>query len=300
MKRSWKWMAAVGCCALGAGILLCAVGSMLGAKTITIRDGEVVLGDQLSGFTMSVGIGGADEDSLKLEGDAGLPQDLSVDSLELSPTVGTLTVKAGEEWKLTYNLRNPEYLTWKQNGSTLEVRYEQPGWMGQKIQGGQIELTVPQELLLQNLKVDVGVGDTTIRSLHVQQADLVGGVGDMTAEELTVDGNFSVESGVGNTELEGAFNGEVEIHTGVGDVEIAGNFSRGLSLEAGVGNTEVEVRGAKQDDFDYDIDAGMGDVSVEGISMGNWTGGEYVTDNQKGRQITIDGGIGTVEVSFTD
>lgn len=86
----------------------------------------------------------------------------------------------------------------------------------------------------------------------------------------------------------------------MGDVDISGSFGGEVELNCGMGSVNLEVQGASREDFDYDLDVGMGSLSVEGMEVDGFLGGEYKTSDGKDRSITVDGGMGDVKISFAE
>ena len=86
----------------------------------------------------------------------------------------------------------------------------------------------------------------------------------------------------------------------MGDVDISGGFGGEVELNCGMGSVNLEVQGASREDFDYDLDVGMGSLSVEGVEASGFLGGEYKTSDGKDRSITVDGGMGDVKISFAE
>lgn len=86
----------------------------------------------------------------------------------------------------------------------------------------------------------------------------------------------------------------------MGDVDISGSFGGEVELNCGMGSVNLEVRARRREDFDYDLDVGMGSLSVEGMEVDGFLGGEYKTSDGKDRSITVDGGMGNVKISFAE
>ena len=244
-----------------AGFLLWAVGAALGAKTLYLQNGELTVGDQpMGGFSIGSDVSVA---ASSKEGVAGLPQQMQVSRLKLLPDVGDLTVQPGDGWDLSYDLRYPERLHWSVEDGTLTVEYDYPeGEYSNVSIEDTITLTFPKGLELEQMEVESGMGSVEVQGITA-------------AQRLYVD-------------------------AGMGDVDISGSFGGEVELNCGMGSVNLEVQGASREDFDYDLDVGMGSLSVEGVEASGFLGGEYKTSDGKDRSITVDGGMGDVKISFAE
>ena len=262
-----------------AGFLLWGIGSALGAKTLYLHNGEISVGDQpMGGFS----IGSDNTASASENGAAELPQQMQVSSLKLLPDVGDLTVQPGDSWSLSYDLRYPERLRWSVDGDTLTVEYDYPkGDYNNVSIDDSITLTFPRGLELEWMEVESGMGSIEVQDLTAQQIEVSGGMGNFDATNLNASRRLYIDAGMGDVDVSGSFGGEVELNCGMGSVSL-------------------EVLGASREDFDYDLDVGMGSLSIEGIETDGFLGGEYKTNDGKERSITVDGGMGDVKISFAE
>lgn len=262
-----------------AGFLLWGIGAALGAKTLYLHNGELTVGGQpMGGFSIGSDNAGSDSEN----GAAELPQQMQVSSLKLLPDVGDLTVQPGDGWSLSYDLRYPERLRWEVDGDTLTVEYDYPrGEYSNVSIDDSITLTFPRGLELERMEVESGLGSIEVQDVTAQQIEVSGGMGDFDATNLNASQRLYVDAGMGDVDISGSFGGEVELNCGMGSVNL-------------------EVQGASREDFDYDLDVGMGSLSVEGMEVDGFLGGEYKTSDGKDRSITVDGGMGDVKISFAE
>lgn len=263
-----------------AGFLLWGIGAALGAKTLYLHNGELTVGGQpMGGFSIGSDVSVA---ASSKEGAAGLPQQMQVSRLKLLPDVGDMTVQPGDGWDLSYDLRYPERLHWSVEDGTLTVEYDYPeGEYSNVSIEDTITLTFPKGLELEQMEVESGMGSVEVRGITAQQMELSGGMGDFDATGINAAQRLYVDAGMGDVDISGSFGGEVELNCGMGSVNL-------------------EVQGASREDFDYDLDVGMGSLSVEGVEASGFLGGEYKTSDGKDRSITVDGGMGDVKISFAE
>ena len=233
----------------------------------------------MGGFCIGSDVSVADSSK---EGDDGLPQQMQVSRLKLLPDVGDLTVQPGDGWDLSYDLRYPERLHWSVEDGTLTVEYDYPeGEYSNVSIEDTITLTFPKGLELEQMEVESGLGSIEVQDVTAQQIEVSGGMGDFDATGINAAQRLYVDAGMGDVDISGSFGGEVELNCGMGSVNL-------------------EVQGASREDFDYDLDVGMDSLSVEGMEVDGFLGGEYKTSDGKDRSITVDGGMGDVKISFAE
>ena len=165
---------------------------------------------------------------------------------------------------------------------TLTVEYDYPeGEYSNVSIEDTITLTFPKGLELERMEVESGLGSIEVQDVTAQQIEISGGLGDFDATNLNASQRLYIDAGMGDVDVSGSFGGEVELNCGMGSVNL-------------------EVQGASREDFDYDLDVGMGSLSVEGVEASGFLGGEYKTSDGKDRSITVDGGMGDVKISFAE
>lgn len=114
----------------------------------------------------------------------------------------------------------------------------------------------------------------------------------------TVFEEVEIDVGVGELDAAGLYCRELSIDCGVGSVSVRGRVEDECSIDCGVGEVSLNLENA-QEDFDYQITCGIGDVvlgenSYSGISK------RREIDNGTGRDMEIDCGMGSVMLTFSD
>lgn len=190
-----------------------------------------------------------------------------VDTLELDVVAADCAIipTESEEWHVSgYGL--PASFFCRQDGNTLEIGSKKgfglsilesifPVW-----QDAKLEIKIPAHQIVEKIKIDSGVGNL----------------------EMT-DGMIRCE--------------EMEIDSGVGDSTIRADITDRLEIDGGVGNLDITLIG-EEEDFDYDIDGGVGTVQI-GQDMYYEMGSDTKLDNDAEKEIRIDSGVGDVTVRFT-
>ena len=153
-----------------------------------------------------------------------------------------------------------------QRGGTLTLECATTYWgiwpfWGMNNKSARLTIRMPQEQIVERMKLDVGVGD------------------------------FSTQDGILRCE-------ELEIDCGVGDCDVQADIRKRLELDGGVGDVTLELVGTEKD-FDYDVDNGVGDVTIGALNVSMFDD-ERKIDNGADKEIRIDCGVGDVDVRFCE
>lgn len=280
MKGSTKLLI-VAAALLVAGILLSAIGYGLGAMTLTWgEDGLTIDPTQRAG----IGLAALDLQEDILTSGAKTEIDIQLDGavreLEVEGSVGSIEVQPGEDWSLEgYDLTAPQRLQYQFSDGKLTVSYDLSKIKtdGRNRQD-RILLTYPQSLQLDEFILDGGVGEARIQKISSKEMELVAGVGSVEANEVQVSEKLEVYGGVGAVQVSGSFGGEIELSGGVGEISLT-------------------VQGAQEDEFDCHIDSGVGQIRFGGKNVG-LLDEEYTVEQGREKSISVDGGVGDIEVYF--
>lgn len=123
------------------------------------------------------------------------------------------------------------------------------------------------------------------------------GAGSLVADAMS-GGKIEMNVGMGHTDIDNVTVKNIEVSVGMGQVEIEGNVTGDATIDCGMGQVNMELKG-NGDDFDYELDCGVGSLTVDGVC--NITGvGDRSVDNDSSKEIEISVGMGSVEVKFSE
>lgn len=123
------------------------------------------------------------------------------------------------------------------------------------------------------------------------------GAGSINADELLAE-NAVIDVGMGNVEISDMSVGTLEASVGMGNIEMQGSINEDAVVDCGMGQITMDIFGSCKD-FNYELDCGMGSLSVEGVY--NIAGiGEQSVENNATKDIEISCGMGNVEVVFSE
>ena len=267
MKKGWKrfWVfcgvtAAVGC--------VCAVtGKAMGAT-------GVLVDNYMPQFFWKSGSTSVDSDQVELFSNV---KNLKVDTEGLF--VNIVPCEENNVRVETYNVNSRLKLQIKEEQGELKVETTAEHY--------------PWKLLNQEV-----AGEVTIQVpyyLEFGEADLQVGYGELDVEEIKAkDLNLEVGAGAGNIN---SFTADTaEFMVGAGSLTAVGEAGKKVDIECGVRELNYTAEGTKED-FNYFIECGIGELNLENESYSGVAVNKNI-DNNAGKDMKIQCGIGSVNVSF--
>lgn len=196
----------------------------------------------------------------------------------------TITLYGGTEWKVSGSGLTSQFRC-RQDGDTLRINGGRHFWnlfgAGSE-KAGKLEVLIPEDQVLEEARISIGIG-------RFQAAD----------EE-----NFLRCR-------------ELELDCGVGGTVVFADVQEKADVDCGVGSVRLTLAGSRED-FDCDIDDGIGSVTVSeqhsqaphGSQEEEHHGEEHQEEENReeghhegrgaGKKLEIDGGVGPVEIVFSD
>lgn len=163
------------------------------------------------------------------------------------------------------------------DGDTLKLRSNMKIRRTNGVSIGTIYLRVPQNIMLREVLLDVGIGTLNVESI--------------TAEEI------SVEVGAGTAEIHNFQAQRADISCGTGEISVTGNVDSELDIENDIGSIRCNITGHKED-FNYDVGGAVGSVWIDGREYS----GIGFSEHKEGtghKQMDIECGLGEIVVNFT-
>lgn len=170
----------------------------------------------------------------------------------------------GSEWKV-----EGEHLTsrfdCKLDDGELRVECGRPllSFIRTKSNTAKLKLYVPRDQVLEEIDIDTGVGTIA----------------------MTGDGDF--------LKCE-----ELKLECGVGKTSLRADIREKGKLEGGVGEVSLTLAG-KEEDFNYKVEYGVGDIAIDGEKHSG-LGGDYEVDNDAAKDLKVECGVGSVELLFEE
>lgn len=235
-----------------------------------------------------------------------------VRNLDIDFAYGTLVIEPSDSGQIEVEVAyRPVWkglnrsITPELKGDTLTIKDSLAGerkWM-RWLQGQTAFLTlrIPAGITFQEVKLDVGAANVEWnREMVCEKLNLVIGAGRMitgSEEPVLIQAQrMNVEVGAGYLGITNLKAEELNAKCGVGQMALFGVAADKTILDCGVGQITISMTG-RETDYNYEVDTGIGGVSVGGTFYGG-LGTHQKVDRGGRNSIIVDCGVGEVDVSF--
>ena len=202
-------------------------------------------------------------------------EDCLASDLEIVVGAGDLKVKYHDNENVTMEVSDEDKMQCYVEGDTLKIK---GGLITGTGSSSTMIVYLPENKNFNNVAIDVGAGNIEIDKLTGSDTDINVAMGQVVISEMETD-SLNIEVGMGNAEVKGNINYEAIVDCGMGQVVM-----------------ELEGEGK---DFNYNLDCGLGSLSVEGVYHIAGIGDSYV-NNDASMEMDLSVGMGTVTVSFEE
>lgn len=157
-----------------------------------------------------------------------------------------------------------------------------------------ITITVPEDFVAEDMMIDIGAGSMDADSIRAIKGNFTVEAGRLSVDQIAVSEESVFNVGAGEMVLEDADLKDITLDAGVGSVVVDGTLTGDNDITCGVGRIKLTLEG-EEDDYSYDISAGIGDVDINGSS---YHSKEKRIDNGSDNNLKLDCGIGNITVDF--
>ncbi|MDR0851300.1 MAG: DUF4097 domain-containing protein [Clostridiales Family XIII bacterium] len=333
MSKAMKIMLSIGAAVLIVGLALGTAGFFLGGmNSVTVsRDGIHVVGSHEAQELIKVDETYAAFDAISI----------NVDLLD------EVIIKSGD----TYAVRGQNYedrggLNAVVNNGILEITTPLVNGFGfgrnwtwninfgfdvNRAERCYIEITIPEDAVLESLYVDVDVSDVSfidvkcddltadvdlgnlsLRNIVAEKALLIDNCGDMTLTGFN-SGTLELKSDLGNVKIDGVLKGRNVIDSSSGNVTLMGIQVENLDLDVDLGDIKIDgilegdctidsssgnvalTLNQRESDLSYEVDLSLGEVRINGRTVG---GSMHNTIVGAKNTLRIDSDLGNVSLDF--
>lgn len=212
----------------------------------------------------------------------------NVENIEIDVRASSIFITTGEDFTVKgYDVS--DHIQVNQKGTILKIEEDSFGWF--QFYDGQIEITIPEDTILENFDISAGAGKIKIEGISSSKADFQQGAGLFCIENSTFQ-DIHMEGGAGKIEVKNSQFHDLELEAGVGEVQFNGLLTGNNEISCGVGRVSLMIEGS-QEDYRLQLEKGLGSIHVDGESISS--------DTVLGRgsnTIAIEGGVGSIEVNF--
>lgn len=279
MRKGWKIFWIIFLIVLGIGIFFCILGGLLGAsseevsaalgRSVVIRNGEVNIAD--NDWEYEYGEKATDPDTREAYQE--------VEELDVEVCGVLLQVMESEDQDIhveTKGLASGFKYRCKQEGSTLKI-------------------STTDNVHVLNALGDNAVIWVYLPKQHLKEVDISNKAGAVYVDSVSA-GSLTIDVGAGEGVVNDFSSQEAEFICGAGELTASGDASNKIEVDCGVGEINLTILG-KEEDYDYEVDCGVGEVVIGDQSFAG-IGSDHHESHHGSRELIIECGVGSVEVSF--
>lgn len=163
----------------------------------------------------------------------------------------------------------------------------------------QIILHLPKDMTFSDVVIDAGVSEADLNDLQTERFNLNCGVGTVNINGLTVKTSCRLNAGVGTLTLKNIDITNMTVKSGIGKVDVEGKIFGMNLIEGGIGTVSFSIDGSEED-YGFDISAGIGEVLINNRSHSSFFAQHKEKLTNTNNFITVKGGIGNVSLRFLE
>lgn len=156
---------------------------------------------------------------------------------------------------------------------------------------GVINITVKDNVILNELEIKHGAGSLDISSIAALNFELEQGAGRVVIDNVSFD-KTNIDGGVGEIIVTSSRLNNLDMDLGVGHASIEANILGKNEIDCGVGAVDINLLN-NIDDYTIRVDKGIGSVKIDGVS---YKDGSVIGTGAN--SLLINGGIGSIDVKF--
>lgn len=214
--------------------------------------------------------------------------DTDIKSLNFDIQASSLIIKKGNTVKIETNNKK---LDIKENNNVLVLK-EHKKFIFNKTES-KIIVYLPDSVY-DNVIIKLGAGKLDIDNLSAKDISLQVGAGKTTINKIKAFNSLNVDSGAGKFEiLDGNIN-NFDLDMGTGNVSINSIITGNSKFDCGIGNIGIKLLDTS-DNYELKISKGIGTITVDNNKIKDNT-----TIGHGNNKITIDGGIGEININYSE
>lgn len=301
MKKSTKTILLVGTISLAAGIVLSIIASVLGAGALLdeMADSGSLRGIQIPYFSLgNVTVNWSDWDDFEgiVLGNSNKGEDIivgdggNVTDMEISCGAAEVVLLESGDEKIHLVNNSNSRVKYGISGDTFTVKCK-----GKTNSTGEIEIYLPQDILLEELNIEIGAGVLKSDSA-IKTEDMVidVGAGQVVMSKITADAaEFSI--GAGQLTVKNSNVGKMTSEIGMGEFLYDGIIQKSGDIEVAMGNAQLSLADEEEDyRCDVSIAAGNVDVGDRSFSAGAYDG----SFGEGEKELNLECAMGNITVTF--
>ncbi|MGN1378430.1 MAG: DUF4097 family beta strand repeat-containing protein [Dorea sp.] len=266
MKKGWKIFWIVCGVTAAVGLMCCIASLMMGVTTDMIEE------------RFPNGIGWIKEDDSASDS---VQRYSNIREIEGELFAGNIVVAVVDDSEITVETKGVSerlgFCSYEEDGTLyLKTKKNLKQWSNMNV--GTITVSIPRDMIFEEVSLDIGAGKMDLESICAN--------------------SFSIDAGAGEVNIQYFDARDAEINCGAGSVTACGRISEEMDMECGIGQISLTMDGC-EDDYNYDISCGVGEIVCGGRSYSGIGHDDYV-NNGAGKEMSLECGIGQINIAFRE
>lgn len=153
----------------------------------------------------------------------------------------------------------------------------------------EIVVYIPRDIKYDIVNINTGAGEVSVEGFNTKELIMNLGAGKTDIKNVISD-RGKISSGTGSVNISECSLNDSKFDLGIGEINISGNITGDTKINSGIGKVVLDLNGSR-DDYNFDVNKGIGDVSLNGHSLDD--GKLFGTGNNN---IKVNGGIGAIVI----
>lgn len=216
------------------------------------------------------------------------------DAIYVDADMMDLSIETGNNFYLQSEYTDSLKLEYEVKNKTLHIKEKTPQkawWGGMRNQQCRMTLTVPEGTAMKNMDIKVAMGNINAEGITSSDCDAMTNMGGCTFKKCSF-GKSDLCTNMGDITIKDTDLGEAEVDNDMGSIQIEGCTFLNLNADNAMGDTSINVR-QNLDNFQIELEAGMGEVSVNGQNEGT----KYRQSGDAGK-LEASTSMGSVRLSY--
>lgn len=215
----------------------------------------------------------------------------NIKKIDIDAVISNITIESGNEFKVEASNVGKNFSS-KAKNNVLKIE-ENSTFFPKNDGKGDIVITVPKGMMLDELAIDTGAGKFKITDISANTLDIDHGAGILTI----INSKFmkaDIDGGAGEMNITSSILNDLDMDAGVGKLQIKAFITGNSEIDCGVGEVDLTLLG-NANDYTIQAEKGIGSIQINGESQSN-----HSSYGSGVNHLNLEGGVGSISVSFEE
>lgn len=217
------------------------------------------------------------------------------EKLEIKVGVHMLEIREGDGQAILLEGKNCDRIQCYVENGTLYLKDVGKNKKYLKVRDRTLTLTVPEGIRWDDARISAAIGGVEADALDAQKMKLDVDMGNIDIDSLTAQ-RLEVGADMGNVELKNVQAGSLDVEAKMGNIDFEGVVNGNIEAEASMGSITLTL-GQEEAEFNYEISAGMGSVTLDGADFGGLSHAKKI-DNGADWRMELESSMGSIDIYF--